>query len=563
MIHVNWFGDNSDFEDAYYGGLDGGLKVKEGDPWLSWNSDEEEVMYNKSKLHPEYVPLTFRALQNNSNIYFNFSGPTGEYTRTIKYSINGGAWTSVTLGDRQGGGNYGVTLATLNTDDTISLVGEGGDGWGYAIEDQSQNLWIWKLETDGDWIIYGNLMSMLYPDDFYNRRSQGLPLYAFYCFLRDSMIHDASDLVFPYTTEDLCYDSMFRGCSIVYPPKILPATTLCEYCYAYMFYGCTNLIKTPEIAATNCDAYSCEYMFQGCTDLVEVPDSLFPGTIYSNGCEGMFKGCTSLERAPELPATTLNGTNCYDKMFYGCTSLKSAPSILPAMTLRSSCYYEMFYGCTSLERAPELPAKILTETCYAHMFNNCSNLHYVKCDATRNIQTGILGDWLGGVAPYGKFISPCPEKYSRPSSRGIPAGWEHQLIIWVDDFPSSLPEYDGCYPGDWQDWESNFFNPTSGDGFIYTEETIEFDGKTYYLWKNLDYDNIIESGSNSAFAYALTKTIDYSELNAIAVEYDLSSWRENPKCCPIFAFLDPDFEETDYHYPRCNDANFVLTCVLK
>ena len=118
MIHIRKFDNELDFIDAYYGGQRGGMKVGEGESWLSYTEVEDEVYYNKSRSNPRNIPLTFKALQDNSKISFAFEGPDDERTREIWYSVNGGSWASVRLGDS---GNYAESyqFPVLNTGDTI------------------------------------------------------------------------------------------------------------------------------------------------------------------------------------------------------------------------------------------------------------------------------------------------------------------------------------------------------------------------------------------------------------------------------------------------------------
>ena len=143
--------------------------------------------------------------------------------------------------------------------------------------------------------IKGNIMSLLFGDDFIDKTDLTGYVAAFYTlFMNNQNIVSAENL-------------------------ILPATTLAGNCYAAMFYGCSNLTTAPEL----------------------------PATTLGIACyNGMFYGCSSLTTAPELPATTL-ADNCYSTMFYGCSNLTTAPE-LPATTLANKCYYAMFYDCTNL-----------------------------------------------------------------------------------------------------------------------------------------------------------------------------------------------------------------------
>ena len=155
----------------------------------------------------------------------------------------------------------------------------------------------WFIST-GQFNIKGNIMSLLYGDDFIGKTvfPKNEPGEFPFCLLFvNTDVVDASKLVLPATTlTEHCYDSMFQNCeSLVKAPRILPATTLVDSCYAEMFTGCTSLTTAPELPATTLAEYC-----------------------YAN----MFDTCKSLTTAPVLPATTLV-EHCYGGMFYLCWNL--------------------------------------------------------------------------------------------------------------------------------------------------------------------------------------------------------------------------------------------------
>ena len=220
----------------------------------------------------------------------------------------------------------------------------------------------------------GNIMSLLYGDDFTDKTSfpEGSQ-YAFgYLFYGNNHLINAKNLILPATTLKIwCYYFMFYDCTALTTAPELPATTLADYCYSGMFNGCASLTTAPELPATRLASYCYSYMFARCTSLTTAPE--LPATTLIDECyKNMFSGCTSLTTAPELPATVLKAS-CYYRMFQGCTSLTTAPE-LPATTLSNDCYFRMFYGCTSLTTAPVLPATVLAPSCYYSMFDGCTSL---------------------------------------------------------------------------------------------------------------------------------------------------------------------------------------------
>lgn len=110
--------------------------------------------------------------------------------------------------------------------------------------------------------IYGNIMSLVYNDNFYGKTDIS------------SMGH--------------LFEGLFSGCTLMENAKdlILPATTLSESCYENMFMGCTSLKTAPALPATDFDGlYNCyKGMYYGCVSLNYIkmmgvdkhtPDSLY------------------------------------------------------------------------------------------------------------------------------------------------------------------------------------------------------------------------------------------------------------------------------------------------
>ena len=195
-------------------------------------------------------------------------------------------------------------------------------------------------------------------------------------------------------TEDCCFRSLFKGCSVLTSAPELPATALKVNCYNSMFSGCTSLIEAPKLPATKL-AHSCySGMFEGCTSLDKAPD--LPATILEPSCYyKMFKGCIALNRAPELKAEQILNASC-QSMFEGCASLVNAPD-LQATVLAANCYTKMFKDCISLKTAPVLPAGRIDYKCYNFMFQNCTSLESVTMLATSFGPSQPLVGWLDGA----------------------------------------------------------------------------------------------------------------------------------------------------------------------
>lgn len=292
--------------------------------------------------------LTFTALQDTK---FTFT------QNTLQYSLDDGdTWTSLTANTASPivtTGNKILWKATL----TPSSTSPRGIGT--------------FSSTSGNFDVSGNIMSLLFGDNFIGQ----------------------TDL----TGKDYAFNSLFNGNTKLINAEnlVLPATILSQHCYEAMFNSCTKLTTAPDLPATTL-AYYCY--------------------------DQMFYGCTLLTTAPELPATTL-ANFCYMSMFEGC-GLLTAPE-LPATTLRQACYYQMFKGCGSLTTAPELPAAKLDNDCYYQMFYNCTSLNYIKCLATNKTASSCTTGWVNNVAVTGTFIKDANTSW-QGGSDAIPYGWTIQ-----------------------------------------------------------------------------------------------------------------------------------------
>ena len=353
--------------------------------------------------------FTIESLADNNTITWTFTG-SDPIQNVIYWSKNGTSWASAIASTS----NTPVSLATLNKGERMYLKGENVT---YASGESRYS----HFNSDTEFNIYGNIMSLIYGDNFIGQTTLSSS-YNFVYIFKSSKVVDASNLILPATTlASSCYYGMFSGCRSLVAAPALPATTLTgTYCYSYMFRSCTSLKTAPELPATTLTSDCYGYMFQNCTSLTAAP--VLPATTLANYCyEHMFQNCTSITAAPVLPATTL-ASSCYNNMFNGCTSLATAPE-LPATTLKLSCYGSMFYKCTSLATAPVLPATTLAKSCYYYMFYGCTSLSYIKCLATDISASNSHANWVAYVAATGTFVKPTSMTSWPSGAHGIPSGW--------------------------------------------------------------------------------------------------------------------------------------------
>lgn len=352
-----------------------------------------------------YLALT----PTTANAAFTFSGSG------LEYSINGGiSWETLATGG---------TTPTIQVNNTILLRANFSSGNSSTGNGTITSPAVFKAS--------GNIMSLVYGDNFVGQTSLSGKDYVFKSLFKNSGLGNVSDLIIPATTLSTgCYASLFEGnsnlvsvpsnllpattmesyayqrifadcVSLQYAP-MLPATTLASYCYSSAFSSCSSLREFPALNATNLAPYCYSAMFnyshissipsgylpattlqEGCYQnmfanslsyLTSVPSDLLPATnVPSYAYNGMFINAYGLTVTPDFPFTTVGNYGCY-QMFFGSRNLKTAKEIR-ATTLNTSSLQEMFKNCSSLVNiTSELPALNVPSSAYMEMFRACSML---------------------------------------------------------------------------------------------------------------------------------------------------------------------------------------------
>ena len=200
-------------------------------PNVSIIKDINGVHYNP--IH-DYLPdyLTFVAKEDGT---FKFSG------NSINYSVDDGeTWTTL---------SSNTDTPTVQASNKImfkaTLIPQDSSGMG-------------TFSSTGKFTTQGNVMSLLYGDDFIGKKDLTGKDYTFYnLFNSCTGLTNAKNLCLPATTlTNNCYSGMFNGCTSLTIAPELPATTLTNNCYSGMFNGCTNLnyikMLATDISATDC-----------------------------------------------------------------------------------------------------------------------------------------------------------------------------------------------------------------------------------------------------------------------------------------------------------------------
>lgn len=198
--------------------------------------------------------FTTVAIEDNTRFYFNSSG----YTRDLYYSIDGGNnWTG-------GVPSFSVSAGTKVFWKCVYDSARWQQPFGRFYTNKPSN-YMYAKKFD----VEGNIMSLLYGDDFVNKDSLAGTINTFSSLFNYSQYYstvvNAENLVLPATTlADGCYKAMFEMNRFLETAPVLSATTLTNECYAWMFYNCISLTTAPELPATTLQT-KCYYdMFNNC-----------------------------------------------------------------------------------------------------------------------------------------------------------------------------------------------------------------------------------------------------------------------------------------------------------
>ena len=235
----------------------------------------------------EAIPVDYSAqyltlVAETDDVTFYYS--TTSSSNVLQYSLDSGTtWNNLTNGN---------STTAIDSGDKVMFKASG------LTVDSERG--IGKIIPSASASIEGNIMSLIYGDNFSGQTTIQNNYQFRKLFSGDTTITSAENMV-------------------------MPATTVTKQCYSQMFQGCSNLTKTPKTIGSSTMTWNGDFcwsdMFNSCTSLTTVPSGLLPATNLSSACYWcLFQNCTSLTTAPILPATTLV-SNCYLSMFDGCSNL--------------------------------------------------------------------------------------------------------------------------------------------------------------------------------------------------------------------------------------------------
>ena len=261
--------------------------------------------------------LTFRVLTPGTICWKAF----GNLTKTIEYKINDGEWTSITSTAD------GVTISVAKDD----LVRFRGSNTAYATSNSAYSGFEGGTAT---YDIEGNIMSLLYGDNFAESTTLTDSTYTFCSLFKKAQVVSAEKLILPATTlVNYCYRSLFSYCTTLTKAPKLPATTLAKGCYWYMFER-SAITEAPVLEATTLVAECYGHMFTDCGNLNEITCLATSGFNTSNcladwvknvAGEGAFVKATSASSWTTGASGIPSGWTVYEELlppevsFYGDT----------------------------------------------------------------------------------------------------------------------------------------------------------------------------------------------------------------------------------------------------
>jgi len=216
-----------------------GLLVVNSDPERLWGKPLEPTREELTQMY-----LTFEALEDCTLTLTIPSQITPNNLTSVSYSIDDGE-TWITTENKNT--SVAIQVSDIKEGDKILWKGTGvrySGNSGGAVNS--------VFSSTGDFNIYGNIMSLLYNDDFaLVDEFENWPQYIFKGLFKNFSVVNAKRLILPVITSvDGCYYQMFSGCTkLIVGPDLL-STTLYSKCYSGMFSGCTSLNYIKMLATT-------------------------------------------------------------------------------------------------------------------------------------------------------------------------------------------------------------------------------------------------------------------------------------------------------------------------
>lgn len=457
------------------------------------DNETKHLHYTKKRFDDEY--LTFEALESGTFTLTIGSGVTTGDVTSVSYSLdNGETWITTNNVDGQ---KVTITTPTVNAGDEVLWKGNA-----VRMANNSNANSASTFSSTANFNARGNVMSLLYSDDFKDEVSLSGKDYCFYNLFYNNL-------------------KLINGKNIS-----LPATTLAEYCYFEMFANCTNLIAAPELPATTLVNYCYMNMFNGCTSLNSI--TCLATDISANGCTygwvGRVSATGTFIKHPSMNNWTTGDNGIPTN--WNVEDYNTHDGALMTM------YVDDFKQFDFIDDQVDDPEG-----------NGC-NLYLYSGTLTRSGNTyysWILSGASGQEVPY-VYLLTTTNDYNTLNNQSLENNKSNRFTSFVERCSSDAPpityesKYDkdlylvkmyrnGTQIGMWvDDYEfgpaliAKEINDPIGyglDTYKYYGDTITRNGTTYYVWEMSE-----ECSWNSIVSRLLTTTVDFNTLYGQSLDDD-------------------------------------------
>lgn len=251
------------------------LQIGNANTILFNGNDVQRVVFNGVEVWGKTQPthdyskdyLTFEVLSGTTSIQFAQQTQSGNVNKTINYSINDGEWVQISTGSSIYCSNGDkIRFKAINT---TSYTNNNSSNY--------KNNYTYFHFGNRKVNVYGNIMSLIYGDDFVGTSLASTNKYAFCSLFKQQStatggIVDASNLILPVASTEGCFRAMFStNKQMTAGPReirlVENGSDVNYMCY-YMFENCTSLTAPPNLPTiNNTGGYIYGYMFTGCTAL--------------------------------------------------------------------------------------------------------------------------------------------------------------------------------------------------------------------------------------------------------------------------------------------------------
>ncbi len=251
------------------------------------------TIWNKSSPAHDYSLdyLTFEVLSGTTSIQFAQQTQSGNVNKVINYSINDGEWVQISTGSSIYCSNGDkIRFKAINT---TSYTNDNSSNYNrnytyFHFGNRKVN-------------VYGNIMSLIYGDDFVGTSLASTNKYAFCSLFKQPTtvtggIVDASNLILPVASTEGCFRAMFStNKQMIAGPReirLVENGSGANYMCYYMFENCTSLVTAPNLPTiNNTGSYIYGLMFTGCTSLTLCRCYIIHTS--TNQIGGMFRNITT------------------------------------------------------------------------------------------------------------------------------------------------------------------------------------------------------------------------------------------------------------------------------